>query len=227
MPGTAATFDRCGNWLTGDHRGCRDGSHPRATRHAVHEVVRELVRERAGRHVALDYYSYGVGDCLSIHDDDPDEANARRMPWRQKLRRRLAVATYFHPEWAPNWGGELVMYERGDRARAASRSADADAVHRTAAGLARHLRRASISPRVPRRPVGRPQPATFRGRVVPHRALSLAGGRGPERCSTAAQARFHAGDLSESERLFAELLARSPRPRGCPQRPRGDRDRAR
>ena len=28
------------------------------------------------------------------------------------LRRRIAVATYFHEEWKPDWGGELIIYAK-------------------------------------------------------------------------------------------------------------------
>ena len=65
-----------------------------------------------GRHINFNYYSYGVGDCLSTHDDTDDAytyAQGRVPPTR-----RLALATYFHDEWQPDWGGELILYKETD-----------------------------------------------------------------------------------------------------------------
>ena len=61
------------------------------------------------RHINFNYYSYGVGDCLSTHDDT-DEAYAAKTQPPPPLR-RLALVTYFHSEWNPDWGGELIVYK--------------------------------------------------------------------------------------------------------------------
>lgn len=67
-----------------------------------------------GRHVGFNYYSYSAGDCLLTHDDTDQ---GRLVEGRRAPKRRIAVATYFHEEWQPDWGGELIIYERcADRA---------------------------------------------------------------------------------------------------------------
>ena len=66
-----------------------------------------------GRHLGFSYYSYAAGDCLLTHDDTDQ---GRHVGSRHALLRRIAVVTYFHDEWQPDWGGELIIYEnRGDR----------------------------------------------------------------------------------------------------------------
>ncbi|MCS6306283.1 MAG: 2OG-Fe(II) oxygenase [Nitrospira sp.] len=62
-----------------------------------------------GRHVGFNYYSYSAGDCLLTHDDTDQ---GRLVEGRRALRRRIAVVAYFHEEWQPDWGGELIIYER-------------------------------------------------------------------------------------------------------------------
>ena len=38
------------------------------------------------------------------------------MEGRRAPQRRIALVTYFHEEWLPDWGGELIIYEqRTDR----------------------------------------------------------------------------------------------------------------
>src|SRR5574338_1433932 len=62
-----------------------------------------------GRHVGFNYYSYSAGDCLLTHDDTDQ---GRLVEGRRALQRRIAVVAYFHEEWQPDWGGELIIYER-------------------------------------------------------------------------------------------------------------------
>ena len=62
-----------------------------------------------GRHVGFNYYSYSAGDCLLTHDDTDQ---GRLVEGRRAPKRRIAVVTYFHEEWQPDWGGELIIYER-------------------------------------------------------------------------------------------------------------------
>lgn len=62
-----------------------------------------------GRHVGFSYYSYSAGDCLLTHDDTDQ---GRLVEGRRAPQRRIAVVTYFHEEWQPDWGGELIIYER-------------------------------------------------------------------------------------------------------------------
>jgi len=62
-----------------------------------------------GRHVGFNYYSYSAGDCLLTHDDTDQ---GRLVEGRRAPQRRIAVVTYFHEKWQPDWGGELIIYER-------------------------------------------------------------------------------------------------------------------
>ncbi|TKB66192.1 MAG: hypothetical protein E8D52_17665 [Nitrospira sp.] len=67
-----------------------------------------------GRHVGFNYYSYSAGDCLLTHDDTDQ---GRLVEGRRAPKRRIAVVTYVHEEWQPDWGGELIIYgRRADRA---------------------------------------------------------------------------------------------------------------
>lgn len=60
-----------------------------------------------GRHLGFSYYSYAAGDCLQTHDDTDQghPTGGRPAPLR-----RIAVVAYFHEEWQPDWGGELILY---------------------------------------------------------------------------------------------------------------------
>jgi SM-20-related protein len=60
-----------------------------------------------GRHLGFSYYSYAAGDCLPTHDDTDQ---GYQVEGRRALLRRIAVVTYFHEEWRPDWGGELILY---------------------------------------------------------------------------------------------------------------------
>lgn len=61
-----------------------------------------------GRHLGFNYYSYAAGDCLLTHDDTVQNQQGGEQ---QAPLRRIAVVTYFHEEWQPDWGGELIIYE--------------------------------------------------------------------------------------------------------------------
>ena len=61
-----------------------------------------------GRHLGFSYYSYAAGDCLLTHDDTDQ---GRPLAGRLALQRRIAVVAYFHEEWQPDWGGELIIYD--------------------------------------------------------------------------------------------------------------------
>lgn len=108
MPPVADAFQNCGNWLKSEIA-------PAEGKHFIERVGLPCVAEHiesfpniTGRHINFNYYSYGSGDCLSTHDDTDDAytyAQGKIPPTR-----RLALATYFHDEWQPDWGGELIMY---------------------------------------------------------------------------------------------------------------------
>lgn len=109
MPPVAQAFQNCGNWLKAEIQPA-EGSRfiERVGLPCVAEYV-ESFPNITGRHINFNYYSYGVGDCLSTHDDTDDAytyAQGKIPPTR-----RLALATYFHEEWQPDWGGELILYK--------------------------------------------------------------------------------------------------------------------
>ncbi len=64
-----------------------------------------------GHLMSFNYFSYAMGDCLSLHNDE--RADGSFDP-RRNITRRVALATYFHDTWDVNWGGELIIYEKKD-----------------------------------------------------------------------------------------------------------------
>ncbi|RMH37190.1 MAG: hypothetical protein D6690_03815 [Nitrospirae bacterium] len=113
LPLVARAFPNCGNWLKATI-GPQEAEYflGRVGLPCVAAYVESFPGIRA-RHVNFNYYAYAVGDCLSTHDDT-DEAYVASQGIRPP-RRRLALATYFHEEWHPDWGGELIIY--ADKAR--------------------------------------------------------------------------------------------------------------
>lgn len=113
LPPVARAFPQCGDWLKAQI-GSREAQYflERVGLSCIAAYIESFPRIR-GRHVNFNYYAYAAGDCLSTHDDT-DEAyvdpHGPRPP-----RRRLALATYFHEEWHPDWGGELILYENKAR----------------------------------------------------------------------------------------------------------------
>lgn len=108
MPEVAKAFPNCGNWLKADVGGSEASHFMQRVGLPCVAVYMESFPNIKGRHVNFNYYSYGAGDCLPTHDDTDDAytyAQGRTPPTR-----RLALATYFHEEWHPDWGGELIMY---------------------------------------------------------------------------------------------------------------------
>ena len=110
MPLVAKAFSNCGNWLKAEigqteaQRFIEKVGLP-----CIANFV-ESFPNIIGRHINFNYYSYGVGDCLSTHDDTDDAytyAQGKRPPTR-----RLALATYFHEKWETDWGGELILYNQ-------------------------------------------------------------------------------------------------------------------
>lgn len=113
MPEVTAAFPQCGNWLKAEIAPAAAKVFlDRLTLPCIAEYI-ESFPDIKQRHLSFSFYSYGAGDCLSTHDDT-DEAYAReRQPYR--ALRRIALATYFHDEWQPDWGGELIVYEQRQR----------------------------------------------------------------------------------------------------------------
>jgi SM-20-related protein len=114
MPAVSHAFPNSGNWHRGDV-----GQHEREA--FLSKITLDCIADHIDsfpnikrRHLNLNYYSYGVGDCLPTHDDT-DEAYVPSNLQRPPLR-RLAMVAYFHNEWEPSWGGELIVYgERKDK----------------------------------------------------------------------------------------------------------------
>ena len=109
MPAVAKAFQNCGNWLKAEMAPTEGNRFmERVGLPCVAEYM-ESFPNITERHINFNYYSYGVGDCLSTHDDTDDAytyAQGQIPPTR-----RLALATYVHDEWQPDWGGELLLYK--------------------------------------------------------------------------------------------------------------------
>ncbi|WP_447976557.1 2OG-Fe(II) oxygenase [Candidatus Nitrospira bockiana] len=110
MPAVRADFPGSGNWSKGE-LGARERGVllSRLQLPCIAEYV-ESFPAIASRHVSFHYYSYGPGDCLLTHDDTVQRGG-------QDPVRRVAVVTYLHDEWAPDWGGELILYQPGESRR--------------------------------------------------------------------------------------------------------------
>lgn len=113
MPQVRAAFPNCGNW----------GKAEMAAREAALLLQRlawpciarymESFPDIRRRHMSFSYYSYAAGDCLVTHDDtvQPATGGPAASP---ALLRRIAMVTYLHDEWHPDWGGELMIYAKGE-----------------------------------------------------------------------------------------------------------------
>ena len=109
MPLVAKAFSNCGNWLKAEMGAMEArGFMQRVGLPCVAEYMESFPNIK-GRHVNFNYYSYKAGDCLPTHDDT-DDAYSYSQGHRPPTR-RLALVTYFHQEWQPDWGGELILYE--------------------------------------------------------------------------------------------------------------------
>jgi SM-20-related protein len=116
MPDVARAFPNAGNWAKAPIAGPEAAKLlDRVSLPCLASYVESFPNIR-GRHLSFSYYSYSAGDCLPTHDDT-DEAYA--PAGAAKPARRVAMVTYFHPVWEPDWGGELIVYNQarggGDR----------------------------------------------------------------------------------------------------------------
>lgn len=107
-PHTQSTFRDCGDWLQAElAEPERDELVRRALMPCVESYMHSFTDVKQGI-MSFNYYIYGVGDCLSLHSDlesdDPQDAR------RTYVRRRIALTTYLHQRWHPDWGGEFVAY---------------------------------------------------------------------------------------------------------------------
>ena len=103
-------FPNCGNWQKADlARADAAVFLDRVALPCIKTYV-ESFPNIARRHLNFNYYSYGAGDCLLTHDDTPQAGDLRELTERPSPVRRLALVTYLHDEWHPDWGGELIIY---------------------------------------------------------------------------------------------------------------------
>ena len=109
MPPVAQAFHDCGNWLKSEI-GPDEGNYfiNRVGLSCIADYVESFPNIK-GRHINFNFYSYGMGDCLSTHDDTDNHYSYAEG--KQPPIRRLALATYFHERWEPDWGGELIIYK--------------------------------------------------------------------------------------------------------------------
>lgn len=113
----AVTFPYCGNWLKADlMHSQRRRLLDRLSLSCITRYI-ESFPNIAGRHVNFNYYSYAAGDCLRTHDDIAQDQASADIMFRPTPMRRLAMVTYLHDEWEPDWGGELVIYDMGEGRR--------------------------------------------------------------------------------------------------------------
>lgn len=107
MPQVYRDFPNCGNWKKGEIAQVEGNLF--LQRLSLPSIIRymESFPDIIGRHMNFNYYSYAAGDALLTHDDTVQPSSAERT--RPPLR-RLAVVAYFHEEWQPDWGGELIIY---------------------------------------------------------------------------------------------------------------------
>lgn len=109
MPQVARAFPDYGNWCKGDiGQREREVFLDKISLPCIADYIESFPNIKQ-RHLNVNYYSYAVGDSLSTHDDTDEAYVAADRP-RPPLR-RLALVTYFHKEWNPDWGGELIIYD--------------------------------------------------------------------------------------------------------------------
>ncbi len=113
MPEVLAAFPDSGNWMKGEIGSAEAQVFvEKLSLPCIADYIESFPNITA-RHLSFNFYTYGVDDCLPTHDDT-DEAYGRERQTYRALR-RIACATYFHEEWNPDWGGELIMYDAKQR----------------------------------------------------------------------------------------------------------------
>ncbi|WP_447979578.1 2OG-Fe(II) oxygenase [Candidatus Nitrospira bockiana] len=116
LPVVRASFPNCGNWIKADIGAAEAAWFCRRISLACVGTYIETFPNISRRHMSFSYYSYAAGDCLLTHDDtiQPHEYGMKKPPLR-----RLALVSYVHDRWEPDWGGELIIYsaKRGANGR--------------------------------------------------------------------------------------------------------------
>lgn len=114
MPEVSQAFPNCGNWTKAEVVAPERGIFLKRLSLPCVMDYAESFPNVTQHHVTSSYYTYAAGDCLSLHSD-LDEGYSSDPRVRAAIR-RLAMVTYLHDEWHPDWGGELIIYEaRQDR----------------------------------------------------------------------------------------------------------------
>jgi SM-20-related protein len=109
MPDVSRSFPKCGNWEKAEIAAAEaEAFGDRIALSCIYKYI-DSFPDIKQRHLAFSYYSYTAGDCLSMHTDLDEGYSSDRQPL--PAIRRLALATYMHSEWHPDWGGELILYE--------------------------------------------------------------------------------------------------------------------
>ena len=115
LPNVQADFPQSGNWAKADIAPPEGQRLLDRLQFSCVQKYIESFPNIIGRHLGFSYYSYAAGDCLPTHDDT-DQGHP--MGGRRAPLRRIALVTYFHEEWRPDWGGELVLYAQRTKQRA-------------------------------------------------------------------------------------------------------------
>ncbi len=122
MPEVKRVFPNCGNWLKAEI-GPQEATifRNRVTLPCIADFIESFPNIKQ-RHMTFSYYSYGVGDCLSTHDDTGEDYSVERQPHQDHTEgrdrstqpfpalRRIALVAYLHHRWDHDWGGELIIY---------------------------------------------------------------------------------------------------------------------
>ena len=107
LPSVQEDFPQSGNWAKAEI-GASEGQ--RLLSRVQFPFIQDYIESFpniVGRHLGFNYYSYSAGDCLLTHDDTDQ---GRPIAGCRTLQRRIALVTYLHEEWQPDWGGELIVY---------------------------------------------------------------------------------------------------------------------
>lgn len=116
MPQVRKAFPNCGNWGKAEIAGREAAFLLRRLALPCIERYIESFPDIRRRHMSFSYYAYAAGDCLLTHDDTVQPAPDSPVP-SPALFRRIALVSYLHDEWHPDWGGELMIYAKGEKER--------------------------------------------------------------------------------------------------------------
>ncbi len=110
MPQVYRDFPNCGNWKKSEIGQAEAKIFLQRLSLSCVVQYMESFPNIIGRHMNFNYYSYAAGDALLTHDDTVQPSSLSGTPQKLPPLRRIAVVTYVHEEWQPDWGGELIIY---------------------------------------------------------------------------------------------------------------------